>query len=336
MELNDVNKARRFFEKWAVVSLLLVCGSPAVSALDLVQAGSAPALATAGLHYSIRPDLRRCISPLCGGYWITAVNRRLTPCADGSLQKECYVSGIDWQALGLSGSEGASLVLGSQRIDNVSGFGPFGVLVPQEAWRPATDAVPKGTWFALRDNGMRCITYPCYSIDEQALNRHRTQTISGVDLGSVGATDSDQKAAMDALVHDRLIAVGMNKIIPNEGPAGDGIEMSASQFFLPVTQAVDTSLYCTTSGDCTLTAYHSFVRSPDECYCPLCPVPLSAEAAKANQASWERHCTNFGYSIKGNVGSLICPMVLCVAPDPVGCVDNQCSFLESSPLPLLQ
>src|SRR6476660_7953961 len=36
-------------------------------------------------------DTRRCISPICGGYFVKRVNATKTPCADGIYRSECYV-----------------------------------------------------------------------------------------------------------------------------------------------------------------------------------------------------------------------------------------------------
>ncbi|MGZ9272459.1 MAG: DUF6748 domain-containing protein, partial [Candidatus Binatia bacterium] len=46
--------------------------------------------------YTVRPDLRRCASPMCGGYYVRPVNKQLVPCANGRLMAECYVGEIDW------------------------------------------------------------------------------------------------------------------------------------------------------------------------------------------------------------------------------------------------
>lgn len=282
------------------------------------------------VYYSVRPDFRRCISPLCGGYWISRVNSELTRCADRKLQAECYVAEIDWAAMDIDGSEGATLILGRHRRRNFPGFGLLGVLVPRDAWRPANDAPPEGTWYGLKDNGIRCITFPCYNIDQRVLNNRATQTISGVDLTQVGADPADEQAAFDALADGELIAVGENQVVLNEGPAGDGLTLIASQFFLRVQTELDAKLYCETAADCQLTAYHSFVSSPDECYCTLCPVPLNAEIALENQNSWQRNCVDFGFASSEAIARrLICPQVRCVAPMPVECVNNQCVFEEA-------
>src|SRR5690349_18520236 len=49
--------------------------------------------------YLVRPDLRKCASPMCGGYFVHQVNSDLTRCANGRQMSECYVSSIDWNGI---------------------------------------------------------------------------------------------------------------------------------------------------------------------------------------------------------------------------------------------
>src|SRR5260370_23237107 len=46
--------------------------------------------------YSLRRDLRRCVSPLCGGYFVKRVNMSSTRCANGRFMSECYLAGKHW------------------------------------------------------------------------------------------------------------------------------------------------------------------------------------------------------------------------------------------------
>ncbi|MFM7276035.1 MAG: DUF6748 domain-containing protein, partial [Gammaproteobacteria bacterium] len=43
-------------------------------------------------YFEVRKDLRRCVSPLCGGFWLRRLNAQMTRCADGAMQRECYVA----------------------------------------------------------------------------------------------------------------------------------------------------------------------------------------------------------------------------------------------------
>lgn len=306
-------------------------------------------------YYAIEPDLRRCPSPVCGGFFIRAVNRRITHCADGTLAPSCYVADIDFGAIGLNGSEGASLVLGTQEPGDFPGFPDLAVLVPEAAWRPASAQEPRGKWVGLKDNGLVCVTEPCFYIEQRKLNRKRfARTISEVDLSRVDATDEDLEAAWQALENDELIAVGGNRRVREAGPAGRGLEFVASQFYVRLDRQreLDRDLFCTADDQCVATAFDRFVSSPDDCYCPLCPgTVLNREAERRNRESFGKFCPGLGLGPRQTplpptgpstlaspglgagfeAAPIRCPVALCFAPPPVACVESQCTFLE--PLP---
>lgn len=58
--------------------------------------------------YSVTPDQRDCMSPFCGGYWLTGMGiseGKKTVCADGTKQEACYVAAFDLSLLQLSKAE---------------------------------------------------------------------------------------------------------------------------------------------------------------------------------------------------------------------------------------
>ena len=325
--------------RWLSLLWLLTLAATTIVSAETSSAGATDARLH---HYSIRPDFRRCVSPRCGGYFIKRVNAKATRCADGMRRDECYVAEIQWNAAGFSGDPGAALVRGVLRPREFAGFGVLGVLAPKAVWRAAgtrsmrpldNNGHPSGGWFGLRQNGVVCIAAPCYNIEERLLGRKFRQIISGVDLSDVDADPTDLATAMKQLQRSELTALGENVLIPDEGPAGDGVTMVASDFFLRVWPERDDSLRCDVDAECTVSVFHSPVRSKNECYCTHCPQPINALVAKENQASWQRYCKDFGFAIlDDSSATLTCPQVLCVLPPPVGCVKNQCVGLERSPL----
>jgi hypothetical protein len=40
----------------------------------------------------VEPDLRKCVTPLCGGYWVALANHARTVCHDGALRPRCYMT----------------------------------------------------------------------------------------------------------------------------------------------------------------------------------------------------------------------------------------------------
>ena len=59
-----------------------------------------PAVETPTEPYFIvtRVDARKCAYPVCGGYFVKAVNSALTRCADGKLAKECHAVELDTES----------------------------------------------------------------------------------------------------------------------------------------------------------------------------------------------------------------------------------------------
>jgi hypothetical protein len=192
-------------------------------------------------YYTARQDTRRCISPLCGGIFVKSVNKRLTKCPDGMLLDECYVATANWDELGsnpFNANTGlyinTPILLKGKLISNIyERFGNLGEFVATEAYRPATNNLAKGTFAALENNGIICVTTPCFSIDESELNTGVTRLISGFDLNPAGASEKDVSTAYSLFAHDSpLIVAGHNR--KQEELHGIGVSFIANQFYLPM------------------------------------------------------------------------------------------------------
>ncbi len=179
-------------------------------------------------YYSFRKDLRKCSSPMCGGIFIKAVNRKLTRCPDGRLQLECYVGTIkNHKGIDLTH---AALLRGFVKPTTFFGFGLFEL---KSAFKPATNRIGKGQYVGLEGNGLVCITSPCFSYNQYSLNSDMFYVISGLDLSSVNATDKVLQAAWSRVGSGQvIIAAGYNKKVAELG--GAGITFFANQFYLPI------------------------------------------------------------------------------------------------------
>jgi len=189
----------------------------------------ADGLASTSSFYTFRRDLRRCASPRCGGYFVKLVNQRRTRCADNRFQAECYVANIDWNGEAEPEID-RGLLRGTIRAgrDQYRGFGEFRV---SEVWNAASANQPAGTFFRVRDRGVRCIAAPCPTHHEARLNSTVSRNIAGVDLSSAGAPDnsvSDANAAMTGT--NGIIVSGDHS--PVSGPAGRSQMLKATQFYL--------------------------------------------------------------------------------------------------------
>lgn len=189
-------------------------------------------------YFTIRQDQRKCMSPMCGGWWVKVVNRKKMRCLDGSVNAECYVGTdkvaipnlTDTQTFELRQAMAASkALLQAQIFDDV----PYGLLTINRAWLSATDQAPAGIFVNVKDNGIRCITYPCLSLDAEILNRNLVKAIADLDLNAVGASDKQLELARQAMQGDDGLPMA-GKFTEVSGPAGVAQGFAASQFFLPL------------------------------------------------------------------------------------------------------
>ncbi|MBG1261208.1 DUF6748 domain-containing protein [Nostoc commune] len=194
-------------------------------------------------YYTVRRDFRRCASPICGGFFIKQNNLKATPCLDGVFRNECYVSSIDWSSLKLpldklakvQNQDGSRLIFRGTIVPvEFPGFGQFGELRVKEAFIAATDAHFKGTVVALKNNGIVCITTPCFSTDQFILNKPKSSQVSSIDLSQTRATPEQIEAANKEIFALGLIAVGTTKVVDDLNPTKRDVKFVATQFYLRV------------------------------------------------------------------------------------------------------
>lgn len=193
--------------------------------------GKADALSVAGNFFSARRDFRRCAYPMCGGWWVAKVNQNRTTCANGSRAAECYVADLDLTESAVS-DVGATNVLFKGRIARQTIRGAtWGKFFASEVWASATTDAPLGYFYRVTDNGIRCITTPCYSLHESKLNSTANREISSLTFELMGLDDAGVAPAYDALGSaDGVIASGLNYWV-RDGRRW-GIELDATQFYV--------------------------------------------------------------------------------------------------------
>ena len=180
-------------------------------------------------YYTFRRDLRRCASPRCGGYFIKAVNQSRTRCADNRYQSECYVANIEWGAQAEPEND-RGLLRGTLRPGG-NRWGRLGVLRVSEVWEAASANQPSGTFFRVRDRGIRCIAAPCLTHHQIRLNSTASRNVAGVDLAGAGAPDNTLSEANEAMTAPEGILVSGSHS-PVKGPAGRSQMLKATQFYL--------------------------------------------------------------------------------------------------------
>jgi hypothetical protein len=180
--------------------------------------------------YSLRRDLRRCVSPLCGGYLVKRVNMASTRCANGRFMSECYVAAIDWDGQPQTDSA-RLLVRGTIVAKRFGRFGNLGELRVSESWKSIGANQSVGTYYLVRDRGVRCITFPCPTHHEAKLNSSVSRNIAGVNLDGAGLGENNAPVAYAAMTGpDGLIVTGRDVVVT--GPGGRSFELKATQAYV--------------------------------------------------------------------------------------------------------
>jgi hypothetical protein len=273
----------------------------------------------AGSYVRIRHDARRCVSPLCGGFWVSRVNQRTLRCADGTTANECYVAEVDYSGLGLApdaldATGDREVILRGRIVAKAYGsFGNLGQLVVQEGWRAVTDAVSSATVYETFNTPRVCVRAPCATYDANKLNGTTSYTLTGVDLAGVtGVSRADRRAATTGLAAAPGILVA--GAVRAEGGRRT---LVASQFYLRLSPGVSDAVYCDTAADCTIATRGRDVASSADCYCALCPnTPINLTTSARIERNYARYCTAFRRT---------CPVARCAAPPPPACVNHACT-----------
>lgn len=160
-------------------------------------------------------------NPLFGAvYELSRANRTTTMCNDGQYHAQCDVHAISWESLGLAQSKIDPIEAALQReIDDpsvgtqiiVKGsykiYVDFLAFEPTEIWMAQlASGNDAGTFVQVFDRGIRCITAPCPTYEEDKLNSTKTANIEDLDFGD--ASDSLQARVYDAATSSGAIVVG--------------------------------------------------------------------------------------------------------------------------------
>ncbi|HVJ93737.1 MAG TPA: DUF6748 domain-containing protein [Labilithrix sp.] len=216
----------------------------------LTVAGSSPS--NRNYFQVVSRDARKCAAPLCGGYFVRRVNKDFenTVCADGVARPECYVSGVNLSALGLSKREladlrsdmetgGRVLVHGKMTKKKVKGKW-VGRLVADEAWVGATGSESFGQFYRAADNGVRCVTAPCASTRATMLNQNGdfgSYDVTDVWLDYIANADPAlvERAKREIGTKDGIVVAGGVAMAFCDKPGTDcGPWLHASEFYLRV------------------------------------------------------------------------------------------------------
>ncbi len=188
------------------------CGVQAESTVEQIDtndtlAEGAELSATSRTYVGIRRDFRKCISPLCGGYWVHDLNR--------ATLNEVYVSGLDFTSSGLSDEDqgrvasGEEIVLRGKLGPKETQFNtrPF---VVSEAYRgmPGRPVGAADSFFKIEDVNIQCIRAPCPDLSAKRVNYTAQKLFHRLDLSDAQAQLVDGAWLRKRAVEDGAITSG--------------------------------------------------------------------------------------------------------------------------------
>jgi hypothetical protein len=207
-----------------------------------------------GYFIVTRRDMRRCMAPLCGGYFVKRVNQATTKCADGKMAEDCYVPGIELKNIGLSAREeadfrgavesGKALVKGAIYKKTWNGV-VLGTLKANEGWLGASGATPDGTFYRAAPSGITCVKAPCPSTRVFGLNGADSHNVIDVRFDTTSPKASDDaiaRAESASWTKDGVLLAGgvaIPKCLPN---SNCGPFATSTEFYLRVKKTE--GVYC--------------------------------------------------------------------------------------------
>lgn len=262
---------------WLVAGLVLVgCGvsqSEAIDSNDVTGEEGAELSATARSYVTYKPDLlRKCASPMCGGVFITDLNRA-NPSSRYVSALDFSTSGLDEETIAKALEGGASTILRG-KLGPIEPLHNTRTFIVTDAWRGMPGVTPAAgdAFYRAAPVQLACVKASCPTMGATKLNAggttlfHKTNTapaaLSFVDVAWL----TSRVEGRDAIVAGRFV---------NGAKVSGSHEqvLTASQVYVKLAEA---------PGPCPLAkmipcaagTVRSFVRSTDRCENPsVCVTP---------------------------------------------------------------
>lgn len=160
---------------------------------------------TSRTYVGIRRDFRKCIAPLCGGYWVHDLNRVNL--------NEVYVSALDYSTSGLTDEAKGQIEGGLQEVVLRGKLGPkeaqFGTrtFIVSEGYRGMPGKVVAATdkFFKVKEVDIQCFRAPCPSLGAVRVN-YTAQTLfhdlllTRASAGRIDAKWLDKRATVNGAI----------------------------------------------------------------------------------------------------------------------------------------
>lgn len=184
---------------------------------------------------TLRHDDRKCVSPLCGGYFVKDVNKTTA---------ERYVNSLDFSKSGWSDeligkvleAPAQELVLRGKLGKKESKFGTRPFLV-YEAYRglPGVEPLAGDRFYSAKDRDpqIQCFTAPCPNEMARELNTTKQYAFDGYSVSLAALPHVDQDWLADRINHHNAIVAAWI-IDGDKFPGGHAQILDASQVYLDV------------------------------------------------------------------------------------------------------
>ncbi len=177
---------------------------------DIDTDGAAIATVKTG-YVTVRRDFRKCMFPMCGGYYVKAAEGAKLRCVDGSSALECYVPELQLTALKLTaaqndtlqGALGSAILYGQIAPKTINGAA-WGTFVVQKAWVAPNEGATKGALYFVSDNP----TASGRKYQGVRLNYSARRTFDAIDFGAAPGSDAQWSEATTAAGTDAGVILG--------------------------------------------------------------------------------------------------------------------------------
>lgn len=242
-----------------------------------------------------RRDTRRCVAPLCGGFWVKDLN---------STMQEKYVSGFDfsqaqvpqWVQDAARGAPDHQLVLFGRLGPKERTFDTR-TLVVQRVFRgmPGKSLAGDEKFYGVFPTKIACATTPCAYLQTTRLNRTTGHTMAtDVDVSAAQAALVDQNWLLSRSLYGRSVLAG--KVVRRNGH----VTVTATQVFV---ELPDRLAPCQEESEpsCGNDEVAEWTRTPDRCTVPTgvcitpryCALYVPSCEAGYRQVSWSAGCTQY-------------------------------------------
>ncbi|MBK7860077.1 MAG: hypothetical protein IPJ65_15970 [Archangiaceae bacterium] len=217
--------------------------------------------ATSRTYVQLRRDMRKCIAPLCGGYWVHDVNR--------ANLNEVYVSALDFSGSGLSEDDQGHVYEALGEVVLRGKLGPkearFGTrpFIVTEAYRglPGLAVGSADAFFKVKAESITCIRAPCPSMSAIQVNHSAKTLFHAYDAANLGGTRLDLSWLTTRAVEDGAITAGT--LVKK----GDALTLEPSNVFVRLPERVGPCPQFKLAA-CPSGQVRTYTRTVDRCVLP--------------------------------------------------------------------